>query len=206
MYEHTRHTDVNVHALFESFIRPFIQRMGAGLIVFLALGLTFGLAGSVQAQSAEAEATEASAEAIAHANVASTPPAPDAPDARGFRVASSTWRAHFDQQAAHVLREHSDRAEDQMLQDVIVAATEGSDAIDLTMALPELLRVVKNNPSETKRLMALQALDAIGVEHAHDYHYQRAMQRLHRIAQDEPSDRVREVAATVIKGFQENDR
>lgn len=201
MYKLTRHTDIDLHALFKTSIRSFMQRMGVGLIVFLALalGLTFGLAGSVQAQS-----TEASAEAIAHADVASTQSASDAPDARGFRITSFTWRAHFDQQAAHVLREHSDRAEGQMLQDVIIAATEGSDAIDLTMVLPELLQIVENGSSEVKRLMALQALDAIGVEHARDRLYQRALQRLHRIAQEEPSSHVRNVAATVIKDFQQD--
>ncbi len=199
MYKLTRHTNIDLHALFESSIRLLIQRMGAGLIVFLALGLTLGLTGPAQAQSAETTR-------VAHADVASTapPPATDGPSARGFSVTSATWRAHFDRQAARVLREHSPRTANKMMQNVIVVATEGSESIDLTMVLPELLRIIEEDACEARRLMALQALDAVGTEHARDLFYQRAMQRLYRIAQEEVSAHVRGVSATVIKDFQEN--
>jgi len=114
----------------------------------------------------------------------------------------STWQTHFDEQAAHTLREaHDASIRTTILRDVIVVAAQGSDELDLSATVGALLQICENDPSEKRRLMAIQALHVIGTVHARDRLYHHAMDRLNHIMQDEPSKRVRGVAATMLNAF-----
>lgn len=157
--------------------------------------LTFGLFHSAKAQSERLALTQA-------AVVTDALPSPVATSPSDIAIASPTWQSNFDAQAAQVLREEDNPAiRTAMLNSVIIVATQHPTGIDLSATVGALLQVCKDDPDKQQRLMAIQALHAIGPEHALDQHYHRAMEHLYRIMQEEPSDQVRGAAAALVHNF-----
>lgn len=164
----------------------------AGLLL---AGLALGPAQMACAQAAEPAVAKAEAEARAEA-------APDAP-ANALGIAAPTWRSHFGEQAAWTLWEGSPESKKEMLRNLISVANLDENEIDLSAAVPRLMRVLERSDREEHRLMALHALGAIGTDHASEYVYRGAIERLSQEMRDEPPGRVRHVAALILDRFYE---
>ena len=177
--------------------QPLISNLTHNLLWILTAGLmllALGLASPAQAQS--------TVPPFAQADSSAPYVEEDAPRSRPLTVRSATWRSHFDEQAAQVLREtDATSARTTVLRDVIIIAAHASDAIDLTSTVHALVDVCEHNTDEQRRLMAIQALHEIGTDQASTPVYREALQRLHRIAQTDPSERVRRAAAEVLHAF-----
>lgn len=176
--------------------QPLTSNLTHNLLWILTAGLmllALGLASPAQAQSttpplAQADSSAPYVEEDAHRSP--------------IAIRSATWRSHFDEQAAQVLREtDATSARTTVLHDVIVIAAHAPSSLDLTSTVRALVDICENNPSEQRRLMAIQALRKIGTDHASTSVYREALHRLYRIAQDDASERVRRAAAEVLHAF-----
>lgn len=144
---------------------------------------------------------------LARAQTDVVPPTPNTTvegSGNALDITSTIWRAHFGAQAAWVLRNESPSAADELIHGLIVVATTDQNEIDLSHAVFPLLQVVETSSNEARRLMALQALNTIGTEHASSRLYHRAMERLYDTAQEERSERVRRAAADVLNTYAQN--
>lgn len=146
--------------------------------MFACLLLTAGLAGGVGTASAQSTPTGTSADAEA---------------------VSAQWLANFDLQAAHQLRQ-APTARTSLLQVVVKQASNRED-LHLPRTAEALLHVIEHDSSEQRRLMAIQALSAIGPEHIGQGQYDEAMSRLYTLAKEESSEQVRGAAADVISRY-----
>lgn len=113
---------------------------------------------------------------------------------------SVQWRAHFDEQAAQELRQKPSLRTD--LLQIVIDQAAGHEQLDLPKTAGALLHVIENDSHRRHRLMAVQALGIIGAEHAGEAQYQEVMNRLYALMKEEPSDRLRGVAADAIDQFQ----
>ncbi len=136
-----------------------------------SLLLAAGLVGG--AATASAQATSASAEAN-----------------------PAQWQANFDRQVAHELRQ-SPSVRASLLQVVTDQASRSED-LKLPRTTEALLHVVENDANQRNRLMAVQALYAIGSEHVGEKRHEEAMSRLYTLAEEEPSEKVRDAVADAI--------
>lgn len=143
--------------------------------VAASLFLAAGLAGGVQ--TASAQVSSASAEG-----------------------ASAQWTANFDLQVAHELR-RTPSMRDSFLQVVIDQAPKNED-LRLPRTVEALLHIIESDASQQHRLMAVQALSTIGVEHVGEKRYNEAMSHLYALAEDESSERVRGAMADAINRYQ----
>ena len=174
------------------------QRSTANLLLSLLpyglmLLLIVGLPGSAWAQSDAPNSTGSLTPSAA--KIEATPQ-------KEFAIPSATWQSHVGEQMARVLREEESASiRSTMLRNVIAVATRGPNGIDLSATVDPLLQICKDDLSEQRRLMAIQALLAIGPEHAGDRLYHHAMNRLYRLMQSEPSQHVRQVAATLLDTY-----
>lgn len=184
-------------AHFNAHIRSISNPLTTLFLPLLACALFAGLAFS-PSQTAHAQAEEP-AEAEAALEAAASAPA------NALRITAAPWRAHFGEQAAKVLREYGPKAKQAVMRDLIAAAKTGQRGIDLSAAVAPLLQVAQNGSSEGHRIMALQALEAIGPEHSSELLYEQAVKQLRSDLSEEPSDRVRRVTRTVINGFYAED-
>ncbi|HMB91803.1 MAG TPA: hypothetical protein VKP65_13205 [Rhodothermales bacterium] len=101
---------------------------------------------------------------------------------RRFKV-SRAWISNIDQQFAHALHSPIDEVRGRTLKNIIYVATFHSDLVLLKAAVPSLVDVYRLDDVEAHRLMAVQALYAIGDGYG--------MQRLREEAMSQPSARVR---------------
>lgn len=124
-----------------------------------------------------------------------------ASSADALSVTSAPWRMHFGTHAARVLRESNPRTREAALKDLIVLAGTDRGTVDLSATLMPLLEIVEEGTRTEHRLMALQALSVIGVEHSSERAYGRAMAQLYEIAKTEPKNRVRHSAAATLVEF-----
>lgn len=185
MFTQATHSDTPIRVLLHRLTDAWLPFLAGGLALLLA----FGWADQARAQAGEPAESEAIAEAAANAS------------ANALGLVSIAWRAHFGEQAARTLREGSPAAKEEMLRDLIVVANLDENGIDLSAALPPLMEIVEQDPSERRRLMALHALGAIGTDHASEFAYRGAIERLSRTMEEEPPGRIRRVAARVVDGF-----
>ncbi len=177
-------TNAHIRSLAARFLAPVLPLLACALA-----GLLLRPAGTAQAQST----LEPNAPKVLNEEGR-------APTAIG--VTSGPWRAHFGEYAAEVLRTAGPEARKEAMHNLIaIAVPPTGRPIDLSATLPQLLEVVEHSSSEESRLMAVQALQVIGTDHARASRYRRAMEELYRIAQEEPSDRVRDAAASVLHDF-----
>jgi hypothetical protein len=172
-------------------IRPLAARLFAPVLPLLAYalaGLLLSPIGEAQAQST----LEPNAPAVLEEARAPTV----------IGVASAPWQAHFGEYAANVLRTAGPEAKQETMQNLIaIAVPPTGSGIDLSATLPQFLEVIEHSPREESRLMAVQALQVIGTDHARSRRYRRAMEELYRIVQKESSDRVRRAAASALHNF-----
>lgn len=182
---------------FNAHIRPFTSRLITPLLPLLAgvllTGLALGPAEVARAQADKPAEAEAALEAAASAPT------------NALGLISPVWRTHFGEQAARTLREGSPAAKEKILRDLIVVANLDQNGIDLSAAVPLLMDVFEESSSEKRRLMALHALGAIGTDHASEFVYRGAIERLSRKMGEEPPGRVRRVAATIVDRFYEEE-
>lgn len=174
---------VRLNALTQTFRRIVL----CSLVIFLAFGLFHPAAAQSEAPGIAQAVDTMNALHPASSNAA---------------IASPTWQSNFDAQAAHMLR-NADNPDTRsvVLNDVIVVATQHPNAIDFSTTVGALLQVCEDAPNKQQRLMAVQALHAIGTENVRDRRYRRAMERLYHVMQDESSDQVRSVAASALHDF-----
>lgn len=172
------------------------QSFSRSLWPIILLGLMMppilGFVPPVQAQTATVSLVQAD----------TTPPANGSSETPGVGLdgSSDTWESNFGRQAARMLREeHSASTRNSMLHNVITVAGQGPNDIDLSATVGALLQICESDPNARRRLMAIQALHAIGTDHARSRLYHHALDRLYRIMQDEPSKYVRQVAASALE-------
>lgn len=175
---HTRH--------LTNRLTPSILPLLAGVLL---AGLAVSPADRARAQATEPDEAEAVAEAAANMPTSA------------LGIASASWRTHFGEQAAEVLRRQGASAEQAGMQDLIAVAKTGQRGIDLSAAVAPLLQVAEGGSTENHRIMALQTLQAIGPEHSSELLYEQAVEQLRSGLSTEPSERVRRVTRTVINGF-----
>lgn len=114
-------------------------------------------------------------------------------NAPGFEV-SSAWISHIDQQLAGSLHSPIAEVRGRTLKNTIYIATFHSDRVLLKATVPALVDVYRLDDVETHRLMAVQALYAIGDSYG--------MQRLREEAMAQPSARVRAATEAALIEFE----
>lgn len=148
-------------------------RVAASLI--LAAGLSF--AGPAAVPSASAQNSSA-----AHA-----------------QTGSAHWQAHFDEQVAHALRQHPSMRTTYI--QTVLRVADDHKRLDLSRTVGALLDIIEEDSSREHRLIAIQALHAIGAEHAGEERYRQALDRLYALMQEESSERVRDAAAETLTQY-----
>ena len=155
-----------------------LLQVAASLI--LAAGL--GLAGPAAVPSASAQDSPA-----AHAQTGST------------QTGSAHWRAHFDKQIAHTLRQEPSMRSTYI--QTVINVTGEHKRLDLSRTVGALLDIIEGDSNREHRLMAIQALHTIGAEHAGKERYRQAMDRLYALMQGESSEQVRRAAAETLTQY-----
>lgn len=131
----------------------------AGCFIVMIL-IILGVANIVQAQPASSHLTLADANPTAASisvtgeEVAST--------AVRLPTSSTAWRDNIGKQSAAALQMPSTSAKAQTLQNLIMLADRYGSALDLSSAVPMVLRVYEWDRDERLRTMAVAALHAIG--------------------------------------------
>lgn len=148
-------------------------------IVFLALALSLG--GVLQVHPASAQAS------------LQTPS--DSKNVTG----TSSWKAHFDKQIAHGLEQHPSLRASYIL--TVIEVTIENEYLDLPRTTEALLEVIDRDINRDHRLMAIQALHQIGIEHAGQKQYRQAMNRLQALVDGEPSEQVRLAAMAALTRY-----
>ncbi len=110
------------------------------------------------------------------------------------------WQANFDEQMAQELQQKPSMR-GAFLQVVVSQATTHED-LRLSRTAAVLLDIVEHDVNRDHRLMALQALSAIGPAHVGEQPYEEMMARLYTLAEQDASPEVRTVAAGVISRYQ----
>lgn len=193
----TTHSKAKVNAMFtKKRANPDIRYFVARLIAPILPILVCGLMGIVLSPTGTAQAQNAVQPDIPRVIVEGAP----SPTTNLVGVTTAPWRSHFGEHAADVLRASGPQAKQEAMQDLIAVTANGSK-IDLTGTLSELLEVVEHGASEESRLMALQTLHVIGIEHSDEGDYRETMRKLYRIAQEESSERVRGAAADLLSDY-----
>lgn len=170
---------------------------GLGLpLVVIGLVFFFGLSAP----------TVTTAQDLADRTLSDVPEVVTAPRAgNALGIMSPVWRAHFGKQSSLLLRTGDDAVKAQSLRNVILVANLDRNGIDLSPAVPELVKIVKFGSTKAKRLMALQALDNIGTDHADEPVIRRAMEEIRRFLKDEQplqeSNIMHRTAAFVLYDF-----
>lgn len=118
----------------------------------------------------------------------------------GGGAASPRWRANFDLQMAHVIRQEPSLRNAALR--VVIEQASAREALRLPQTTVALLSVIDEGTSQGEQLMAVQALSAIGPEHIGEKRYEQAMTRLYALAEEASSERVRGAAADVIRRYQ----
>lgn len=190
-------TQARPNASHARFSTPSITTVLPFVAGLLLAGLALGPAQTAHAQAAEP--------AGAKADTAATEAAPDA-SANALGITASAWRSHFGEQAAWTLLEGSLESKKEMLRNLILVANLDQNGIDLSAAVPWLVRVLVRSDKEEHRLMALHALGAIGTDHATEFAYRRAIEQISQLLRDEPPGHVRHVATHILDRFYEEHR
>jgi hypothetical protein len=155
-------------------IRSFARRVLLGMALLVA-----GLASPVQAQPASSEA-------------------PDATEPTEVR-----WQVHFEDQMAQQLRATTAGAtRTTLLRTLIGVIAEEGEAVDGAAAVPALLRILEDDPSPQRRLLAAQALNLIVPERTDGVLYRNAIGRLSDLVADETAVPVRRALASMLKTYQ----
>lgn len=177
----------SVHIRPLNHLIPSILPLLAGVLL---AGVAFHAVGEARAQTqVDSSVSEALEEATSFAPTSA------------LGITATTWRTHFGEQTAQVLGTERPTIQHRAIRNLFRAAVTGERGIDLSAAVTPLLQIAKSGATEERRLMAIQALGAIGTEHSADPVYQRAMKKLYQAAQEEPPGRVRRAAAAVLKDF-----
>jgi hypothetical protein len=140
--------------------------------------LIAGLAGGVATASAQAPASPTAEE----------------------RSGAPYWQANFDEQVAQELQQNPSMRMS-FLQVVVRQATAHED-LRLSQTADVLLDIIERDANRDHRLMALQALSAIGPEHVGEQRYEKLMGRLYTLAEQDSSSQIRKAAAGVINCHQ----
>lgn len=117
------------------------------------------------------------------------------------QVASAYWRDHFDEQIAHELLKRPSMR-DTYIQ-IVVSVASDREHLDLSQTAGALLDIVESDSNREHRLMAIQALHTIGIDHTGEKRYRRAMDRLYTLMQGESSEQVRRAAAQTLTQYNE---
>lgn len=155
------------------------RRLFEGLVPLITgLLLVAGLVGGVTAASAQ------------------VPASPNAEE----RADTPYWQANFDEQMAQELQQKPSMR-GSFLQVLTSQATTHED-LRLSRTADVLLDIVEHDANRDHRLMALQALSAIGPEHVGEQEYRKMMGRLYTLAEQDSSPEVRKAAAGIISCYQ----
>jgi len=140
--------------------------------------LVVGLAPPVQAQPA-------------------SPGGPEATEPTGER-----WRPHFDEQIARTLRSTTSGAtRTTLLQTFIDVIVAEGEAVEGRAAVPALLRVLEDDPSPKRRLLAAQALNLIVPERTGDVLSRSAIVQINDLVEEESAAPVRRVLTSMVKTY-----
>lgn len=174
-------------------IRYFTARLVAPILPLLVCALMGLVLGSTETAQAQTDVEPTMPKVVVEE-------APSAPT-KALGIENAVWRAHFGEQAAELLGQHGQKVKETAMRNLITVATTGEAGIDLSAALPPLLQIAKRGATEERRLMALQAIQAIGTEHSPESLYRRAMEQIYRAKQEESSEDVRRAATDVLLDF-----
>lgn len=141
----------------------------------VCLLLVLGLAGALGSGPAAAQSSSPSADEKAY---------------------TDHWRAHFDVQTARMLRQRAWSRASQIRSVIGVAAE--LDRLDLSKTAEALFEIIESDSTVQHRRLAVRALRKIGPEHLGTRQYERAMERLYALMQEEPSRKVRNAGAKAL--------
>jgi hypothetical protein len=110
------------------------------------------------------------------------------------------WRQNFDGQMARQLRQEPSLRAD-FIRVVTDLATRSED-LHLSRTAEALLEVIEEDSERNHRVLAVQALSAIGPEHLGEKQYERIISRLYALSEEDPSAVVQAAAADVITRYQ----
>ena len=110
-----------------------------------------------------------------------------------FNSKSPLWWSNLEQQLAASLDQSVDQVRDETLQHIVFFANKYGDKIELSHLTPRLLDMYQNEKNEARRTMAVVALHAIG--------NRTSMNRLARLAQNEPPGSLRNITMAVLADY-----
>lgn len=113
---------------------------------------------------------------------------------------SDQWQENFDEQMAHQLKQEPS-LRGSLIEVVIDQAAKKED-LRLARTADALLDIIEEDPGEQRRVLAIQALSAIGTKHLGEEQYRQAMNRLYALSKEDPSARVRAAAGDLITRYQ----
>ncbi len=113
-----------------------------------------------------------------------------------FLNKDAAWWGQLEKQLAKSLDQTVDQVQDETLQHIVFFATNYSDKIELSHLTPKLLEMYRNGNNEARRTMAVVALHAIG--------NRTSMNRLARLAENEPPGSLRNITLAAIADYRTN--
>ena len=113
---------------------------------------------------------------------------------------SDQWQENFDEQMARQLKQEPS-LQGSLIEVVIDQAAKKED-LHLSETADALLDVIEEDPGEQRRVLAIQALSAIGTEHLGEEQYGQVMNRLYALSEEDPSAEVRAAAGDLITRYQ----
>jgi len=117
-------------------------------------------------------------------------------------AAQGRWKPHFDDQIAQTLRTTTSGAvRTTLLQTFIDVIVEEGEAVEGRAAVPALLRILENDPSPQRRLLAAQALDLVVPERTGDVLYRSAIVQINDLVEEESAAPVRRALASMLRTY-----
>ncbi len=113
-----------------------------------------------------------------------------------FSHKDDAWWNKLELQLTKSLERSVDQVQDETLQHIVFFATNYEDKVQLGHLAPKLLDMYKTEKNDARRTMAVMALHAIGNKHS--------MNRLARLAQNEPPGSLRNITMAVIADYKTN--
>jgi hypothetical protein len=127
---------------------------------------------------------------------------PDAVVDEGETAEKGRWKPHFDEQIARALRTATSGAvRTTLLQTFIDVAIEEGEAVEGRAAVPALLRVLENDPSPKRRLLAAQALDLVVPERTGDVLSRSVIVQINHLEEEESAAPVRRALASMLRTY-----
>jgi len=132
--------------------------------------------------------------------VQAQPASSEAPDAT--ETSEERWRPHFDEQMARMLRATTPGAtRTTLLHTLIDVISEEGEAVEGKTAVPALLRVLEDDPSPQRRLLAAQALNLIVPERTGDVLSRRAITQITDLVEEEAAAPVRRALTSMLRDY-----